>query len=443
MNPRYFCRKPQLMTPSKLTRTFYHLFKDWGWQDSLAVYGNLIINFTVLIIVVYVFNFILRTILRKFMVQLSKRTKTEFDDFLFKNKTIYHFSHLLTLFLVRWLTPLALIDFKHYSDDAKILIDVVTVIIVIMVIRSVILTFRDFLKTLRSFKDKPIDSYIQVFMIFTWFCGFLIIFSHITGKDIWTFLTALGALSAVILLIFKDTILGFVASIQVSVNDTVRIGDWITMEKYAADGDVIEINLASVKVRNFDNTITTIPTYYLISDSFKNWRGMSVSGGRRIKRSILIKSSSIHFLSDAEIDQLKEIHLIKDYLTTRQTEIDNYNTENQIEKSTLLNGRNQTNFGVFRKYVDTYLKQHSAINKEMMTMIRQLEPTSQGIPLEIYAFSKDKVWQNYEYIIADIFDHVLAAVPYFNLEIFELPSGKNFQVSLKNEEVSQASDKDA
>ena len=431
------------MTPSKLTRTFYHLFKDWGWQDSLAVYGNLIINFTVLIIVVYVFNFILRTILRKFMVQLSKRTKTEFDDFLFKNKTIYHFSHLLTLFLVRWLTPLALIDFKHYSDDAKILIDVVTVIIVIMVIRSVILTFRDFLKTLRSFKDKPIDSYIQVFMIFTWFCGFLIIFSHITGKDIWTFLTALGALSAVILLIFKDTILGFVASIQVSVNDTVRIGDWITMEKYAADGDVIEINLASVKVRNFDNTITTIPTYYLISDSFKNWRGMSVSGGRRIKRSILIKSSSIHFLSYAEVDQLKEIHLINDYLTTRQTEINNYNTENQIEKSTLLNGRNQTNFGVFRKYVDTYLKQHSAINKEMMTMIRQLEPTAQGIPLEIYAFSKDKVWQNYEYIIADIFDHVLAAVPYFNLEIFELPSGKNFQVSLKNEEVSQASDKDA
>lgn len=419
-----------------ITHTFYHLFKDWGWQDTIAVYGNLIANFVILVLVVYILNLILRTTLSNFLKRLSEKTKTEFDDLLFKNKVIYHFSHLLTLFLVRWLTPLALVDFKSYSDDAEVLIDILTIIIIIMVIRSIIGTFRDFLKTLDSFKDKPIDSYIQVFMIFTWFFGSLLIFSLITGKDIWSFLTALGALSAVILLIFKDTILGFVASIQVSVNDMVRIGDWITMEKYAADGDVYEINLASVKVRNFDNTITTIPTYYLISDSFKNWRGMSASGGRRIKRAILIKSSSIHFLTDTEFEKLKHVHLIKDYLNSRQAEIDTYNTTNEIDKSTLLNGRNQTNFGVFRKYIDAYLNQHSAINKEMMTMTRQLEPTSQGIPLEIYAFSKDKVWQNYEHIIADIFDHILAAVPYFNLEIYELPSGENFHVSLHKKEVN-------
>lgn len=422
------------MNTSDITHKFYHLFKDWGWQNNMAVYGNLIANFLILILVVYIVNFILRTSLRQFFKRLSERTKTEFDDFLYKNKAIHHFSHLLTLFVVRWLTPLALVDFKSYSDDAEVLIDLVTIIIIIMVIRSIIRTCSDYLKTLDSFKDKPIDSYVQVFMIFTWFCGFLIIFSLLTGKDVWSFLTALGALSAVILLIFKDTILGFVASIQVSVNDMVRIGDWITMEKYAADGDVYEINLASVKVRNFDNTITTIPTYYLISDSFKNWRGMSASGGRRIKRAILIKSSSIHFLEEEELHKLQQIDLIKNYLNNRQAEIDTYNTTNGIDKSTLINGRNQTNFGVFRKYIDAYLNQHSAINKDMMIMTRQLEPTSKGIPLEIYAFSKDKVWKNYEHIIADIFDHVLAAVPYFNLEIFEIPSGENFNISLKNKD---------
>ncbi|MDT0294315.1 mechanosensitive ion channel family protein [Mesonia ostreae] len=423
------------MSTTKITHSFYRLFKDWGWQNNLAVYGNLIANFIILILLVYIFDFILRNTLREFIKRLTEKTKTEFDDLLFKNKGIYHFSHLLTLFLVRWLTPLALVDFKGYSNDAENLIDVLSIIVIILFIRSIIRTCRDFIRTLDGFKDKPIDSYVQVFTIFTWFFGFMIIFSLLTGKDVWTFLTALGALSAVILLIFKDTILGFVASIQVSVNDMVRIGDWITMEKYAADGDVYEINLASVKVRNFDNTITTIPTYYLISDSFKNWRGMSASGGRRIKRAILIKSSSIHFLSDTEFEELKNVQLIKEYLNTRQAEIDTYNQKNQVDKSTLLNGRNQTNFGVFRKYIDAYLNQHLAINKEMMIMTRQLEPTSKGIPLEIYAFSKDKVWKNYEHIIADIFDHVLAAVPYFNLEIFEIPSGDNFNVSVENRDI--------
>ena len=199
------------------------------------------------------------------------------------------------------------------------------------------------------------------------------------------------------------------------------------MEKYGADGDVIEINLASVKVRNFDNTITTIPTYYLISDSFKNWRGMSVSGGRRIKRALLIQATSIHYINDEELQKFKQFELISDYLEKRQADIDQHNQKNKVNKEVLLNGRNMTNFGIFRKYVDAYLNQHSAINKDMMIMTRQLDPTPQGIPLEIYAFSKDKVWQNYEHIIADIFDHLLAATPYFNLELYELPTGYDFR----------------
>jgi len=286
---------------------------------------------------------------------------------------------------------------------------------------------KDYFKTLPRLKDKPIDSYIQVFMIFAWVAGFILSFAIITGTPIWKFFTALGALSAVILLIFKDTILGFVASIQVSINDMVRIGDWITIEKYGADGDVSEINLSTVKVRNFDNTITTIPTYALISDSFKNWRGMSDSGGRRIKRALNIKISSIKYLSKNEVTKLTEIELISEYLKTRQDKISSFNNDNNIDKDSLLNGRNLTNIGVFRKYAETYIETHSAINKDMMIMVRQLAPTTQGVPIEIYAFSSDKRWTNYEYIMADIFDHLLAAVPYFDLEIFELPNNTSFK----------------
>src|SRR5690606_26679689 len=212
-------------------------------------------------------------------------------------------------------------------------------------------------------------------------------------------------------------------------NDMVRIGDWITFEKYGADGDVIEINLATVKVQNFDKTITTIPTYALISDSFKNWRGMFSSGDGRIKRALFIKHSSIKYLSDDDVMALKDIHQLTACVCTRHTDITNYNTQNNIDKNLLINGRNLTNIGVFRKYIDSYLKNHSALNKDMTIMVRQLAPTPQGIPMEIYAFSSDKRWMNYEYIMADIFDHLIASLPYFDLEIFELPSGTNFNLN--------------
>ena len=202
----------------------------------------------------------------------------------------------------------------------------------------------------------------------------------------------------------------------------VQNGDWITFEKFGADGNVIEINLATVKVQNFDKTITTIPTYALISDSFKNWRGMEDSGGRRIKRAVIIKQSSIKYLSKEKVEALKKIELISDYIDKRAADIDKYNKQNNVNKDLLINGRNLTNIGVFRKFIETYIEHHSAINKDMMIMTRQLAPTPQGIPLEIYAFSKDKRWENYEYIMADIFDYIIAAVPYFDLEVFELIS---------------------
>ena len=258
-------------------------------------------------------------------------------------------------------------------------------------------------------------------MLLLWLFGIVSFILILFDVSKTTLLTTFGSISAIIILIFRDTILGFVASISVSVNDMVRIGDWITMDKFGADGDVIEINLATVKVQNFDKTITTIPTYALISDSFKNWRGMTSSGGRRIKRALNIKQEGVKYLTDDEVNKLKEIQLISSYLETKQGDIQSYNSSNSINKDLLLNGRNLTNLGVFRKYIDIYLNNHSAINKDMMIMARQLAPTTQGIPLEIYAFSSDKRWANYEYIIADIFDHMIASVNDFDLEISETP----------------------
>jgi miniconductance mechanosensitive channel len=318
-------------------------------------------------------------------------------------------------------------DFPNAEDVIIKGIEVFGIVLFLWIIRSLLHTVKDFFKTLPALKDKPIDSYIQVFMIFSWAIGIFYALSIITDTELLYFLGALGTASAVIILVFKDTIMGFVASIQVSINDMVRIGDWITFEKYGADGDVIEINLATVKVQNFDKTITTIPTYALISDSFRNWRGMVNSEGRRIKRALILKQESIRFLTLNDIEDLQKIELISDYLRKKTSDIDAFNNENNIDKSLLLNGRNLTNIGVFRKYIDAFLNQHSGINKDMMIMARQLAPTTQGLPIEIYAFSSDKRWENYEYIMADIFDHLLAAIPYFELEGFELPSSANFK----------------
>ncbi len=408
----------------ELTRYFYNLFVSKGFSEELSEFLNLIIGIGVLILFLFLLDLVTRKLVISIFKAYASKSKNVFDDFLVKNKTFDYLAHIIPLSIIFWVLPLLFIAYPKTEKYLEILFDIMGIALVIWIVKSILRTFRDFLKSLDSFKDKPIDSYIQVFMIFVWSIGGILIFTSITGKPIWTFLTALGAMSAVILLIFKDTILGFVASIQVAVNDTVRIGDWITMEKYGADGDVIEINLSSVKVQNFDKTITTIPTYYLTSESFRNWRGMMDSGGRRIKRSLLIKTSSISFLSKEDITKLQKIEIIHEYLQKAQHKIDTYNQEHNIDKSTLINGRNLSNMGVFRIYVESYLEHHPYINTKMTIMSRQLAPTAEGTPLEIYAFSNDKVWKNYEKIMADIFDHLLAAIPYFNLEVFELSFNK-------------------
>jgi miniconductance mechanosensitive channel len=237
----------------------------------------------------------------------------------------------------------------------------------------------------------------------------------------------MGALTAILLLIFKDTILGFVGSIQLAANDMIRIGDWITMEKFGADGDVVEINLATVKIQNFDKTITTIPTYSFISDSFKNWRGMLDSDGRRLMRAINIKIQSIKFCTPEMLHKFGEIELIKDYIHMQEEAVLNYNSTHNINRKVLLNGRNQTNIGVFRHYCVKYLESHPGINPDMALMVRQLEPSEKGIPIHLYAFTMTKEWAVYETEVSDIFDHLLAAVHYFELEVFENPAGSDMR----------------
>ena len=380
-----------------------------GFSNLLA--SGLI--FISIVLIVLIINFIGRIIILSFFRRIAKSTANSFDDLLIKNKVPRLLSFVPSLFFLFWIIPI-------YNEDLLIILEALTIILFIVTVKSVLGTVKDYFKLSSSLKHIPIDSYIQVVMLFLWFIGIILILSVLTGREIGTFLASLGALSAIIILVFRDTILGFVSSIQITVNDTVRIGDWITMKGSDADGTVIEVNLSTVKVQNFDNTITTIPTYKLVSDSFINWRGMEESKGRRIKRSLLIKPSSVKFLENDDIEKLKKVDLISDYIKSRVKEINNHNTKNNIDKSMLLNGRNLTNLGLFRVYVEKYLKDHPMTNDNLTLMCRQLEPTSQGIPIQIYTFSKDKEWTKYEGLTSDIFDHLLSSVKYFDLECFEL-----------------------
>jgi len=403
----------------------YPLFKKWDFGETFSSYLSLLLNILILSLLAYSIFLVFRIVLVRAMIFVAQKTKTKFDDLLVSNKTAKYIAHLIPLLFIYKSVPIILENFVYWESIFGKLVGIYIVLLSLWIIKTVFNALKDYLKQNPTYSDKPIDSYIQVIMIVLWVVGFVIIVSKIfdisTGKMLGTF----GAISAIIILIFRDTILGFVASVQVSLNDMVRIGDWITFDKFGADGDVIEINLATVKVRNFDNTTTTIPTYSMISDSFRNWRGMLNSDGRRIKRHILIKANSIRFLKDNELNELKKIQLVSAYIEKRQIEIEKYNTSHQVDKSLMINGRNMTNFGLFRKYITQYLSQYPGLNKEMILLCRQLQPTSQGIPLEIYAFSNDKRFENYEFIMADIFDHIFASIPYFSLEIYEMPSGKN------------------
>ncbi len=406
----------------RLHKLFYDFLIDAEISPFYASIVNLIVVSLIIFSIIAILNYISSNLISNFFKKLSESTQNNFDDFLIENKTHKYVSKLVPVVFVYIVLPYWLFSFEFTIEYAYLIVETYLVFLIISILISVLKALKSYLKTLENFKDKPLESFFQVIIIALWFIGILNIFSIWTGNEITTFLAAMGALSAVILLIFKDTILGLVASIQLTSNDLIRIGDWITMKQYGADGDVVEINLNSVKVQNFDKTITTIPTYKLIADSFRNWRGMSESDGRRIKRSFSVKGSSVKFLSKDDLNQLKKIELIKDYIEKKEIELQKHNSENASDLSVLVNGRNLTNLGLFRNYIEIYLDQAKNINSNMTVMCRQLSPTPTGIPLEIYAFSKNKEWKNYEHIMSDIFDHLLASLSNFQLDLFEYPT---------------------
>ncbi len=406
------------------------ILKQLDFGADFTLYGNLFVNLLVLMVLAYAIDYLAKKVLIIGLAIVATYTKSTFDDFLVANKTAKYIAHLVPLYFISIKIPIVLDDFVYWENLFGKSVKIFIIILSLFIVRSVFNSLKDYLKTLPKYNDKPIDSYIQVIMIVLWIYALLSIILLLFDTKKSALLTAFGSISALIILVFRDTILGFVASIQVTVNDMVRIGDWITVDKFGADGEVEEINLATVKVRNFDNTTSTIPTYSLISDSFRNWRGMINSEGRRIKRHVLIKGATVRFVTNEELESFKRIQFVSNYIDKKKLDIDKFNMANNIDKSLNVNGRNMTNLGLFRKYIQKYIETHPGINKDMHLLVRHLQPTEKGIPLEIYCFSKDKKWENYEYIMADIFDHIIASIPYFDLELFEVQHVKADKLNL-------------
>ncbi|MDO5524029.1 MAG: mechanosensitive ion channel [Bacteroidia bacterium] len=390
-----------------------------GMPDPYMSIINAVFLLILLVVLVSITQILTRKLITFFLKRALKFKRLTIARHLINNKFPKYLAMIIPISIIKGAIPIILNDFPGIMRFSLKAFDVFLVFYFIWLIISFINSFVDTLKTKSNFKDKPIESFAQLIKIFLYFIGAIIIISLFVGKTPTNILAGLGAASAILLLIFKDTILGLVASVQVSSNDMVRIGDWITMPKFGVDGDVIKINLTTVKILNFDKTITTIPPYSLVTEAFQNWRGMTDAGGRRIKRAINIKQSTIRYLNEDELERFRKIQLISDYIDERKNTIDTFNDDTNADRNLPLNGRNFTNMGLFRKYVELYLKSHPQVHKELLLLVRQLAPTPQGLPLELYLFTATTNWGEYENIMSDIFDHVTAAVPYFDLQIFE------------------------
>lgn len=401
--------------------------EDFGLDPLLALYLKLLTLILLLFILSFFSWYLTKILIVRFVHKIFLKTKVIWDDVLIEKKVFEKISYLVPAFITVFIAPYIFGDFPKVISFVIILSNIFIVIVIIRIATTVLTVFDQIVSNTLILKDKPITSYIQVLKIVVYFIGGILILSLILGKSPFYFLGAMGAMTAILLLIFKDTILGFVASIQMSVYDMVRVGDWISMPKYDADGDVMSINLNTVKVQNWDKTITTIPTYAFITDSFKNWRGMSDSGGRRIKRAIYLKVSSFQFCDEKMLSQFKKYKLIQDYIIAKENDVQKSNSKILDDEIVSVNIRRLTNIGVFRIYAEKYITVHPDINKEMIIMVRQLETTSKGLPLEIYCFSSEKEWLQYEIIISDIFDHLLTITSEFELEVFEEPTGNDFR----------------
>jgi miniconductance mechanosensitive channel len=396
---------------------------EFEMNPDLARYLAIVMKVLFIAVICIVANFITSKVVIRVITHIVTNNKYQWDDMLLERNVFQKLSHIVPAIII-----------YHFSSTFPGSQDLIIkgavayfIIVGLMVINSLLTAINDIYQTFEISKIKPIKGYIQVLKIIFITVGIILVIANLMGKSPLLLLSGIGALSAVLIIVFKDSLLGLVAGIQLASNDMVRVGDWIEMPKYEADGDIIDISLNTVKVQNWDKTITMIPSYALISDSFKNWRGMQNSGGRRIKRPLFIDTSSITFCSAEMIEKFKKIHFLEESIINREREIAEYNDRNEINRSNPVNGRALTNIGVFRAYISKYLQHHPGINQEMTLLVRQLAPAEHGLPLEIYAFTNDIRWAVYESIQADIFDHLFAVAPEFGLRLFQNPSGNDLK----------------
>ena len=410
----------------QVTGFINEILLSWGFSQSWADDLTSGIILVVILAIAFLGDAICRHIILTAVARLVKKTKATWDDIVFDRKVLTHVSHLVAPILLYILLPLAISNLGLLSFIQRICM-IYIIAVFLKFISSLLTALFHVYSEKEQFRDRPLKGLLQTVQVILFFIGGIIIVSILIDKSPMVLLTGLGASAAVLMLVFKDSIMGFVSGIQLSANNMLRVGDWIQMPKYGADGTVIEVTLNTVKVRNWDNTITTIPPYALVSDSFQNWRGMQESGGRRIKRSIRIDMNSVKFCTPEMLAKYKKIQLLKDYIEETEKVIEDYNKEHGIDNSILVNGRRQTNLGVFRAYLTNYLKSLPTVNQDLTCMVRQLQPTEQGIPLELYFFSAIKAWVPYEGGQADVFDHVLAIIPEFDLHVFQNPTGEDFR----------------
>ena len=401
---------------------------DHGINQGLAFYVARGLAVATMLGLSLLANFVAKRYIVATLTHVISKSKSKWDDAVVRQRTLNRLAHLAPALVIYMLTPIALESFDGLITFIRSALQVYMIVIMVLVIDSLLNTVEDVYQNFRASKEIPIKGFIQVLKMLLYFLAIIFIISILLNKTPIYLLSGVGALAAVLMLVFRDSILGFVGGIQLAANKMVAVGDWIEMPKYGADGDVLEVALTTVKVQNWDKTITTIPTYALISESFKNWRGMSDSGGRRIKRALSIDMSSIRFCDEEMLGRYEKIQYISAYIEQKKAELEQFNQAANVDNASLANGRRMTNVGTFRAYVVAYLRHHPMINMDMTFLVRQLAPGEHGLPIEIYVFSKDKAWANYEAIQADIFDHILAVVPEFDLRVYQNPTGADFRM---------------
>jgi miniconductance mechanosensitive channel len=372
-------------------------------------------------------DFISRRILVSIIHAAVKRTKATWDDYFFEQKVFKGLAHLVPAAIVFNSLTYILSDVPRMIPYFEKAVVVYTLILVVTVVNRTLRALENWLSQNEKYTNTPIRTISQVVRLLAFFGAAIALISILTGTSAGAILGAFAGTTAILILVFQDSIKGLLANFQIHMYDLVKVGDWITFSKYGVDGDVLSIDLTTVKVKNFDKTVSTVPATAFVQDSFVNWRGMSESGARRIKRNIHIDITSIRHLDEGLMDALKEIDLIAAFMNKRQGEIDNDNAGKDMKGASLLNGRRQTNIGLYRKYIESYLSNHSGINNDFTLMVRQLQPTTEGIPIEVYCFTATTEWAIYEGIMSDIFDHLYAATRHFDLALYQKPTGADMR----------------